>query len=79
MYKCDIEEVIILINYEVLNIGEEEVWVSFQSSYEIRQNERLFLDKDGVTYSLNVSKVTHNLKEGIHIVRLNCHSHAYKN
>lgn len=68
-----------MIKYEVYNIGEDKPWLAFESGYSINANERLFLEKEESVYSLNVSKITHNLVNGEHVVRLNCHARLYKN
>lgn len=66
-----------MIQYEVVIIGEDEAWLSFKSGYEIRENQRIFLEKDHVIYTVNISKITHNLVNNEHIVRLNGHARIY--
>lgn len=66
-----------MIKYEVVIIGEIEPSLQFESGYTINSSERLFLQKEDGLYSLNVSKITHNLVEGEHVVRLNCHARLY--
>lgn len=67
-----------MIQYEVYIVGEKEPCIVFDSGYEIKQSERLFIERESVTYFLNVSKVTHNLISGSHVVRLTCHKTKYK-
>lgn len=67
-----------MIIYEVFIVGEEKPWMVFESAYQFAPNERLFLEKEGKKYSLNITKITHNLESGSHVVRLNCHSRPYE-
>lgn len=67
-----------MIIYEVFIVGEQKLWLVFESAYAFHPNERLFLEKEGVNYSLNITKITHNLESGSHVVRLNCHARPYE-
>lgn len=67
-----------MIIYEVFIVGEEKPWLVFESAYQFQPNERLFLQKEDEKYSLNITKITHNLESGSHVARLNCHARLYK-
>lgn len=60
-----------MIRYEIYINGESNPYHSFESSYQFSTGEKVFVQKDQLQQLL-VSRITHDLTQGHHVVRLTC-------
>lgn len=65
-------------HYEIYIVGEEDLFYSFESFWRYDVNNRLFIEVDGITYSLIITRMTHELVDHIDVHRLTCHKKVYE-
>jgi hypothetical protein len=66
-----------MFEYEVYVLGIDGAFYTFSDNWRYEKGERIFVEKDGVIYSVIINTITHNLL-GKPIVRLNCQAKEYK-
>jgi len=70
--------VTVQFHYEIYIVGEEGMFYSFESFWRYDVNNRLFVEIDGTTYSLIVTRMTHQIVDHIDVHRLTCHKKVYE-
>lgn len=64
--------------YDVYVVGENKPCLSFESDAAFQKEEPIFIKQNGDIYVLRLAKRSHDLTNGEHVIRLNCHKSLYK-